>query len=426
MFPRRQALRTLAGVMASVGVPAWAAGRAVRRPGPAPQTVRLAFIDPLSGPAADIGRNSLRSWQFMAKTLARGSDGAGDPAALRLVVAGFDNKGSPQESLKMLKAAIDQGFRFVVQGNGSGVAAALSAAIERHNQRHPEQAVLFINYAAMDPELTGARCSHWHFRIDPDTSMKMRALTRFLSEDTTLRKVYLLNQNYAHGQQFARYFHQTVAAVDPSVQVVGEELHPAFLLQDFAPYVRRVQSSGAEALVTGNWGADMRHLVRAMAAQSLKLPLLTYYAGLTGTPKALAEAGGGLSVYQVAYHHGNQEGEVGALAEAFRARHGEDLSVYAAYDGVKMLLAAMQRSGSTDAARVAARLSGMIFEGFNGPVQLRAADHQLLKGLYVSRWQRVDPRHPRDAEGTGHTFVPLRYFPPDELTEPSDCMMQRP
>ncbi|MDO9292293.1 MAG: ABC transporter substrate-binding protein, partial [Hydrogenophaga sp.] len=94
-----------------MGGPAWAADTPQK-------VVRIAFIDPLSGPAADIGRNSLRSWQFMAEQLA----GPGNPAGVRFVVAGFDNKGSPKESLDALKAAIDQGFRYVVQGNGSGVA----------------------------------------------------------------------------------------------------------------------------------------------------------------------------------------------------------------------------------------------------------------------------------------------------------------
>ena len=68
------------------------------------QTVRIAFIDLLSGPMSDVGRNGLRSWRFMAETMPRN-------AGPRFVVAGFDNKGSPQESLNALKAAVDQSFR---------------------------------------------------------------------------------------------------------------------------------------------------------------------------------------------------------------------------------------------------------------------------------------------------------------------------
>lgn len=386
------------------------------------QTVRIAFIDPLSGPAADIGRNSLRSWQFMAEHMG----GAANPAGVRFVVAGFDNKGSPQESLNALKVAIDQGFRYVVQGNGSGVAATLSNAIARHNLRSPERSVVFINYAAMDPELTNEKCNFWHFRIDADTAMKMRAMTGFMAAQPELRRVYLLNQNYAHGQQFSRFFRDTMAQQRPDVQIVGDELHPPFQSHDFTAHVRSIQASGAQALATGNWGADLRDLVKALHKQGVYLPIYAYYPALKGVPEALAETGGRLPVYQVAYNHSNQAGPIQALATAFRKQHGEDLTLYASYDGIAMLSHAMAHVGSTDPARVAGRLSGMIFKGFNGPVHLRADDHQLLKGLYVSRWQKVDAAHPRSAEETGYTFAPVQYMAAAQISGPTSCQMQRP
>jgi len=384
-------------------------------------SVRMAFIDPLSGPAADIGRNSLRSWQFMAEQLS-----AANPAGPRFVVAGFDNKGSPQESLNALKVAIDQGFRYIVQGNGSGVAAALSAAITRHNQRYPEQAVLFINYAAMDPALTNEKCSFWHFRIDADTAMKIHAMTGFMAAQPGIRSVYLLNQNYTHGQQFATYFRQAMAQQRPDMVIAGDELHPPFQGVDFSSQVKRIRLSGAQALATGNWGADLRLLVEALQKEGLQIPVFTYYASLKGVPERLARSGERIPVYQVAYNHTNQEGPIGELALAFRQRYGEDLSVFASYDGIEMLTHAMQSVGSTDPTRVGARLSGMIFKGFNGPVRLRADDHQLQKGLYISRWQKVDAQYPRSAENTGYTFAPVQYLQAGSLALEPRCQMQRP
>ncbi|TNF60666.1 MAG: branched-chain amino acid ABC transporter substrate-binding protein [Burkholderiales bacterium] len=414
MLPRRRLV--LAGLGAGVLAPA-VHGLQARR-----ETVRIAFIDPLSGPAADVGRNGLRSWQFMAEHVGAQAG----PAAPRFLVAGFDNKASPHESVNMLKAAIDQGFRFIVQGNGSGAAAALSAAITRHNQQHPDRSVLFINYAAMDPALTAERCSFWHFRIDADTAMKMRALVGFMSTMPDLRRVYLLNQNYAHGQQFARYFREEVALQQPSMEIVGDELHPLFQDVDFRQHVQRIRASGAQALVTGNWGADMRGLVQALQAEDMRIPVFAYYPGLKGTPTLLARHGDRIPVYQVAYNHSNQEGVVGGLAAAFRERYGEDLVVYAAYDGMVMLSQAIAFTGSLDPRDLAGRLSGMVFPGFSGPVQMRADDHQLQKGLYISRWQPVDAHYPRDAEGTGFTFAPLKFISGADLATPVRCQMQRP
>ncbi len=402
---------------------AWlVAGAALAADGPlAGQTVRIAFIDPLSGPTAEIGRNSLRSWQFMAER----KSGAGNPAGVRFQVVGFDNKGSPQESLNVLKVAIDQGFRYVVQGNGSGAAAALSDAVSRHNAHHPDKAVVFINYAAMDPALTNERCSFWHFRIDADTAMKMRALIHFLAAQPDLRKVYLLNQNNAHGQQFSRYFHQEIQRQQAEVAVVGNELHPPFHVKDFGPHARRILASGAQAVVTGNWGVDMNRLVQALQEQGVTLPLFAYYPGLKGTPTVLAR-GSGMPVYQIAQSHTNQDGPVDELAGAFRQRHGEDLVVLASYDGLEMLGQAMGRIGSADPEKVAVRLSGMVFEGFSGPVQMRADDHQLQKGVYISRWQKTDAAFPKGAEGTDHTFAPVWFHPGSEIGGATSCRMRRP
>lgn len=380
--------------------------------------VRMAFIDPLSGPSADIGRNSLRSWQFMARHLP-----ARTAARVRFLVAGFDNKGSPQESINALKAAIDQGFRYIIQGNGSGVATALSAAIGRHNARFPDRAVLLINYAAMDPALTAERCSYWHFRIDADTAMKMRALTRFMAAQPGLERVYLINQNYAHGQQFARYFLQESKALPRAPQVVGDELHVPFAIEDFSEHVRRIRASGAQAVVTGNWGGDLRHLLKAMQAEALWLPVFAYYPALVGTPTVLAASGERLPVYQVAANHGEPSGEVDALARGFRQAYGEDLVVMAAYDGVRMLLHAMGQVGSGDPAAVAGRLEGMIFPGFDGPVSMRAADHQLQKGIYISRWRKVAGD---GAEGTGYAFVPVQHLPAASVAPEPRCQMDRP
>jgi branched-chain amino acid transport system substrate-binding protein len=386
------------------------------------QTVRIAFIDPLSGPAADVGRNSLRSWEFVAERLS----GSANPAGVRFLIAGFDNKGSPQESLKVLKAAIDQGFRYVVQGNGSGVTAALSDAITRHNQRTPHQAVALINYAAMDPALTAEKCSFWHFRIEPDTAMKMQALTLYLSQRPDIRKVFLLNQNYAHGQQFSRFFREAVAERGLPIEVVGDELHTPFRIEDFKDHVTRIRASGAQALLTGNWGADLVNLMRALRAQPWTGAVMAYYPALRGVPTELARGPLAFPVYQVAQTHTHTGEPFARLAADFRARYDEDFVVSSSHDGLVMLGQAMALARSTEPLEVARRLGGLRFVGAAGPVLLRADDHQLQAGLYVSRWQATDARLPRTAEGSGHTFAPVMRFEAQQLARPSTCQMARP
>ena len=89
------------------------------------ETVRIAMIEGLSGPFANVGQNQLKSWQLMAQELG----GAKNPAGVNFEIVGMDSKSSAQEALNLLKAAADQGFRYVTQGNGSNVAVPLADAV---------------------------------------------------------------------------------------------------------------------------------------------------------------------------------------------------------------------------------------------------------------------------------------------------------
>jgi branched-chain amino acid transport system substrate-binding protein len=385
------------------------------------QTVKIAFIDPLSGPFANVGQNQLKSWQFVAERLS----GAKNPAGVKFEITGFDNKGSPQESLNSLKAAIDQGFRYVTQGNGSGAALAISDAVAKHNERNPGKEVVYLNYAAVDPALTNEKCDYWHFRLDADTTMKMEALTTFMKDQPKVKNVYLLNQNYSHGQQVARYFKEGIARKRPDVKIVGEDLHPIGQVKDFAPYVAKIKQSGADTLVTGNWGADLTLLVKALNDAGLKLPMYTYYAGVTGTPTALA-AGGDSEVYVIAYGHSNHTGEIGTMVADFKKKFNDDYYTFATYNGIQLLGGAMAKAKSVDPVKVAAALEGLSVKSFAGEVQMRKSDHQTQQSMFVTKWQKVDAKNAYSVENTGYTFVPIKQMDPYVASTPTSCQMKRP
>ena len=385
------------------------------------ETVKIAFIDPLSGPFANVGQNQLKSWQFISERFS----GAKNPAGVKFEVTGFDNKGSPQESLNSLKAAIDQGFRYITQGNGSGAALALSDAVSKHNERNPGKEVLFLNYAAVDPALTNEKCDYWHFRLDADTTMKMEALTAFMKDQPKVKNVYLLNQNYSHGQQVARYFKENIARKRPDVKIVGEDLHPIGQVKDFAPYVAKIKQSGADSIVTGNWGADLTLLVKAMNDAGLKVPMYTYYAGVTGTPTALA-AGGDSEVYVVAYGHSNHTGDLGAMGAEFKKKFNDDYYTFATLNGINLMGAAIAKAKSTNPVKVAAALEGLSVPSFAGEVQMRKGDHQLQQSMYITKWQKVDSKNAYSVENTGYTFVPIKQLEPYVSSTPTSCQMKRP
>lgn len=385
------------------------------------ETVKIGMIEGLSGPFGNVGQNQLKNWQFVAERL----NGAKNVAGVNFEIVGIDSKSSPQEALNGLKSAIDQGIRYIAQGNGSAVALALADAIAKHNERNPGKEVIFLNYAAVDPALTNEKCSFAHFRLDADTSMKMEALTSFMKDQPKVKKVYLLNQNYSHGQQVAKYFKEGLARHRPDAQIVGEDLHPFGQVKDFAPYVAKIKASGADTLVTGNWGQDMTLLVKAITESGLKIPIYAYYAGVSGTPTALAAAGD-IEVYQIAYNHSNYPGEVGAMARDFKKKFNDDFYTFSIYNGVLLLSEAMNKAKSTDPIKVAMAMEGLSFKGFNGDSQMRKSDHQLQQGLYISKWQKVDAKNTYSVENTGYTFAPVKYIDAYIASTPTSCQMKRP
>ena len=384
------------------------------------ETVKIAWIDPLSGLMAPVGSNQLKSFQFFAEKFSKTN-----PAGVKFEVIGIDNKLSPAESLNALKAAMDQGVRYITQGNGSSVAGALIEAVNKHNERNPGKEIIFLNHSAVDPDFTNSKCSYWHFRFDADTSMKIEAMTTFMKDDKDIKKVYLFNQNYSHGHQVAKFAKENLARKRPDIKIVGEDLHPLAQVRDFSPYIAKIKASGADTVITGNWGSDLALLVKAANEGGYNGKFYTYYTGVTGTPTALGQTGAG-RVYQIAYNHYNMGGDMGKWMAEFKQKFNDDFYTGSVVTIYSALGEAMAKAKSTDPVKVAAALSGLKFKSYHGDVEIRKADHQLQQPLWMTVWQKADKKFPYSPENTGMTLAPVKEFPSYVSSTPTSCQMKRP
>jgi branched-chain amino acid transport system substrate-binding protein len=410
----RQALinrrRALAGAAALATVAAAAQTAAA--------PLRIALIEGLSGAFANAGEAVWRNLLWASERVnQRGGVRVG--GALRpLEIVRFDSEGQTEKALSLLRAAIDQGIAFIAQGNSSATAAALIEAIERHNERAREQRVLLLNYSAVDPILTNERCSPWHFRFDAHADMRLAALVEVLRDDRALGKLYLIGQDYSFGQHVNRQARALIAARRPDVEIVGDELHPLGRVKDFLPYAAKIQASGAQAVLTGNWGNDLTLLVKAVREVGARPRFYTFYGNALGAPAAIGEAGVG-SVYAVAEWHPNAGGAASdAFYAAFRRRFPQPRDDYVHLRMqlmVEMLASAVERAGVAEAGAVARALSGARYDGalLGGAhvATMRAADHQLQQPLLVSVMERAGaPGVAHDVEGSGFGFRTVRRF----------------
>ncbi len=394
--------------------------------GPARAQIKLVYIDPLSGLMAATGDHGLRELQFAAARI----NARGGILGQQLEVVATDNKLSPQESLTLLGRAIDDGIRYVVQGDGSSVAAALIDGIEKNNARNPDKSVLFLNYAAVDPDFTNSKCSFWHFRFDANSDMKLGAIVAAMEKNKRIKKVYIIGQDYSFGHQVSKTAKELLKQKRPDVEIVGDELHPLAKVKDFSPYVAKIQASGADTVVTGNWGTDLALLIKAAKGAGLKVDFYTFYAGVVGAPTAIGEAGLD-HVKVVSYYAPNGAGKkTAAYLEEFKKKYGptEDPYTLDLPLALEMLEKAMIQSKSTDPAKVARALEGMKLEGYFGPVEMRAEDHQLIQPLFVQTFAKVDGKKvkfPADGSSEYGFREDTRQEGPSTAL-PTTCKMQRP
>ncbi|MCF1441616.1 MULTISPECIES: branched-chain amino acid ABC transporter substrate-binding protein [Ralstonia solanacearum species complex] len=415
--------RLLMAALAAMGL----CGAAGAQPAVAP--IRLALIEGLSGPFANAGEAVDRNLRIAIEGVnARGGirlpDGRHPLALVR-----FDSKNMVDESLLQLQAASDAGIRFVLQGNSSAAAAALSASIARHNDRAPDARMLFLNYAAVDPALTNEACSFWHFRFDASADMRMHALTEVIRADPSVKQVYLIGQDYTFGRQVAQLARRQLGEKRPDIAIAGEVLHPIGKVKDFAPYVARIAASGADAVITGNWGNDLTLLVKAARDAGLKARFFTFYGNSLGAPGAMGEAGVG-RVVAVAEWHPNLGGTGSdAFYKAFRARYpapADDYPLLRDQMMIDLLATAIERAGTTEAGAVARALEGASLDTGFHRLTLRAEDHQAIQPLVVMQMARAGtPGAPFDIEGSGYGFRTLKVIPPAQTALPTTCRMAR-
>jgi len=387
------------------------------------EAVKIAFIDPLSGPFAPVGQNILNSFQMIANISNQGK-WAGDNT---IEVVGFDNKGSPQESLTQLKNAIDQGYRYITQGNGSGVGLALLDAVNKYNERNPGKEIVYLNHSAVDPDMTNGKCSFWQFRFDSNSDMKMEALTTFIAKDPTIKKVYIIGQNYAFGHQVSRAAKAYLKRKRPDIQIVGDDLHPIATVKDFSPYVAKIKASGADTVITGNWGSDLALLIKAAKDADLKANFYTYYAATTGVPTAMGAAGADHVKY-VAYWNPNNETFAGKeIVEGFKKKYNDDYYAMTTYTTIAMLAKGMKDAKSADPVKVAFAMEGMKIKSLNGEVEMRASDHQIQEPLYIATWVKTDGKKVRyDQENTGYGWRTDQKIDAYVASQPTSCQMKRP
>lgn len=386
----------------------------------AAETIKVAKIDPASGAFAAVGDQSNKQYQMIADYI----NSKGGVLGKKLEVVLFDNKNNASESILQLNRAIDDGIRIICQGHSSGVTAALMDAIDKHNSRNPDKRVIFLCPDSTDPALTNEKCNFWFFRWGPSADQKVAALVRYLAADKHIKKVYLINMDYSHGHGVSAASKRELGKLRPDIQIAGDVFHAVGKIQDFSPYINNIKSSGADAVITGDWGEDLNLLIKASNSAGLKTKWVTLYAGVIGAPSSLREAGEG-TIQVTTWHMNYNDGKNDTTKFALEFKKKYNLDFY--YQDINtmffMLANAMEKSKSTDPLDIAYALEGMKLHTPTGELLMRADNHQAVAPQIISVFSK---NVKYDCEGTGLGWKTVLLVPAKDVYLPTTCKMQRP
>jgi branched-chain amino acid transport system substrate-binding protein len=251
-----------------------------------------------------------------------------------------------------------------------------------------------------------------------------------LREDKPVKSVYLIGQDYSFGQAVLREAKRQLAEQRPDVKVVGDELHPMGRVKDFLPYAAKIKASGAQAVITGNWGNDLTLLVKSAREAGYEGKFYTFYGNALGAPAAIGEAGVG-RVIAVADWLPNVPGKASeTFYQAFRQRFpkpAEDYVHVRMQLMVEALAQSIEKAGHTDPLAVALQLEKSRVSTAGQSGQMRAEDHQFQQALVVGLMERQgSPGVPFDVEGSGYGFKVVRQISAEQARLPTTCKMQRP
>jgi branched-chain amino acid transport system substrate-binding protein len=422
---RRQTLKTL---LLALSAPTMALAQTAA--GGTSTPIRLAMIESLSGAFANTGEAVYRNLVWAVERVnARG--GVKTAQGVRLLqLERFDSKGQNEEALSALRSAIDSGAQVVLQGNSSATAAVLMDAVNKHNEREPTRRVLFLNYSAVDPSLTNEKCSFWHFRFDAHADMRMAALMEVLREDRAIRNAYLIGQDYSFGQAVLREAKRQLELQRPDIRVVGNELHPMGRVKDFLPYAAKIKASGAQAVMTGNWGNDLTLLVKAAKDVGFDGKFYTFYGNALGAPAAMGEAGVGKVIAVADWLPNLPTPQSEAFYRSFRERFPKPADDYVHLRMqlmIEALAQAIEKAGDAEPLAVAMQLERAVVQLAGRGGAMRATDHQFQQALVVGVMGRQgEPGVKFDVEGSGYGFRVVRQISAAQAELPTHCAMQRP
>jgi len=345
--------------------------------GKAAEPIKMLALDPLSGVMKDIGDRYHLGLKFAMEEVNAAGGILGRPVKVFL----DDSQLKPDIAARKVSRYItEEKVEFIMTGTGTHVAKAMAQVAEKEK-------VIMLNYGAAGDELTGKDFTPYQFRVALSTGQQSGALAAYFA-GTPYKKYYIICQDYAFGHDVAEAFKKAMKKFKPDWQLSGEDYHPVGT-KDMGPYISKVISSGAEVLITGNWGADLLVLLKQGKDLGLKTKVGSYYLSDPLSLPAIGEAAVGNVTVEI-YMLTEDTPQNKAFIERWQKRKMDPDHPYPtwligkAYQGFMFMIEAIKKAKSTKAEDVIKAWEGMSYDALIGRMVMRACDHQIVTPIPIA------------------------------------------
>ena len=390
--------------------------------------IKIGITDPLSGPVTYVGEANVAAAKFAADKLNK----AGGVLGRKVEIVAADSELKPDVATRRANdLLLGDKVDVLAMGTGSAVAKAVSQVANQNRK-------IFISYGTEASELTGEEFFDTTFRCCLNTDMHSGMLAVYFGKTAPQKptKIYLLNQDYNFGRACADGFKKFFIRVKgPNQSIVGEEYHPLQKVQDFGPSITKIEASGAEVVITGDWGQDLRLLLQQGKGLGWKVRTGQYFLNDPVVMQAVKEAAVG-HITADAYHITIDTPENKAYLQEWRKFYPNaplsykypDFVVTRAVNAILWIGDVINRAGSLDTDKLIKTWEAAKFKAVWGEVEMRACDHQMLTPGFVSQVLEPD-QIPSDVRYWGNEFPyigkPARIAMQDTTVPPKETGNKR-
>lgn len=334
----------------------------------------------LSGPVADVGRDTLVGIQFAIDTLNK----KGGLLGHRVAFEYQDNGTNPQRAVNQATALVQQGAALLMSAQASGGALAVSKLVSA-KLKIP----MCVSISGTD-DLTMKEFQPYVFSVTPNSWFQIKGIATGLAKQP-YKRYGLIAPDYLGGRASADRFKEFIKQHNPGAEIVVED-YPKLGAVDFTSTINKLLAAQPDYVVSILFGNDLMTFAKQGKAVGFFEKIGNRHAALytESTLKAMGEdAPIGSEGWQWAPIGPMLQGS-GApktFVTQFKAAKGDYPSdgTTQAYDCIMVWAQAVQAAKSFEPDAVMKALEAGEFATNRGTLRFGKLDHQADAPLYIGK-----------------------------------------